>query len=206
MSLMSQKLEEIAKLNELRERGIITDTEFETQKQQMFTNQPVQSSNVMSSMDLINAYKFFWKKSFVLKGRACLSEYWYPALINFLIYSMLNFLCGFSDFFEIFVILFSVIIFIPGTTVLVRRIHDTGHNAKFLLVPFGFIGFAIILSIVVELISFAGGNVDGFRLLIFFVSGFICLVLLLCFGIVSLVFACMPSELKENKYGNPYFG
>lgn len=201
MSLMTQKLEEIAKLNELKERGILTEAEFEVQKQRLLGQGSQSPICTIPSIGLVEAYKRFWKKSFVLKGRATMSEYWYPVLVNFLIFAFLYFISAFADFVEILSVLFCIVSIVPASTVLVRRIHDTGHSAKFLWVPAIYLIVTVGLSFVFALISYLGGNVDGIRSVIFIVLGFLGFFLCLGFGIAAIVFALMPSETKANKYG-----
>ncbi len=201
MSLMTQKLEEIAKLNELKERGILTEAEFEVQKQRLLGQGSQSSICTIPSIGLVEAYKCFWKKSFVLKGRATMAEYWYPMLVNFLIFSFLYFISAFADFVEVLSVLFCIVSIVPTSTVLVRRIHDTGHSAKFLWVPAIYLIVTVGLAFVFALISYLGGNVDGIRSVIFIVLGFLGFFLCLGFGIAAIVFALMPSETKANKYG-----
>ena len=135
-----------------------------------------------------------------------MSEYWYPVLVNFLIYSFLYFISAFADFVEVLTALFCIVSVIPASTVLVRRIHDTGHSAKFLLVPAIYFIVTVGLSFVLAFITYLGGNVDNIRSVIFIVLGFLGFFLCLGFGVAAIVFALMPSELKANKYGKPYIG
>ena len=201
MSLMAQKLEEIAKLNELKERGVITETEFETQKQRLLGQYSQSPTCAVASIGLVDAYKRFWKKSFVLKGRATIPECWYPVLVNFLIYSFLYFISAFADFLSVLAVLFCIVASVPTAAVLVRRIHDAGHSAKFLLVPAIYLIVTVGVALVMSIVSATGGDVSGIRSVMFVALGFIGFFLCLGFGIATLVFAMMPTELKENKYG-----
>ena len=55
--------------------------------------------------------------------------------MNFLIFAVLNFLNGYYDFVEILIKMFALVLLVPASTSLVRRIHDTGRSAKFLIAP-----------------------------------------------------------------------
>lgn len=72
------------------------------------------------------------------QGRARRSEYWWFVLFvagTNLIGSALDMLFGWAEV-GVFGILFSLALLLPGLTVLVRRLHDTGRTGWWALLPF----------------------------------------------------------------------
>lgn len=73
-------------------------------------------------------YSNFWSNYFDFNGVATRPEFWWPVLFNSLISLFLQMFFFFSA--SVFMSgLFSVIIFIPGLSVLHRRYHDIGKSA-----------------------------------------------------------------------------
>ena len=88
-----------------------------------------------------------FKQYFVFSGRACKSEYWWFTLFTAIAWLVLLFIN------PILWIIFILAIFVPSIAVLVRRMHDTGRSAWWLLlsiVPFG--------SIVLLIFTILGGS------------------------------------------------
>jgi len=75
------------------------------------------------------------------EGRASRSEYWYFALFNFVVFMGAGFLAGIlgtiSSRLTMVVMgilsIFMIAIFIPGLSLAVRRLHDTGKSGWMLL-------------------------------------------------------------------------
>jgi len=99
-------------------------------------------------IEVLNKYSVF-------SGRARRKEYWYFFLFNLIISFILAFIDGMIGLysyeigFGIFGFLYMLAVFVPGTAVTVRRLHDTGRSAWWffiLLVPIiGAIVFLVFL-------------------------------------------------------------
>ena len=86
-------------------------------------------------MTFTEAIKSVWNKYLVLEGRARRSEFWFFAL-----------LCFVCSCIPIVNVIAFFVFFIPGITVAVRRLHDTGRTGWWLLLVFlPFIGHIILL-------------------------------------------------------------
>ena len=101
-------------------------------------------------MTFTEAIKSVWDKYWVLDGRARRSEYWFFVLLAVVLswIPIVNFIAW-------------IVLFIPGITVAVRRLHDTGRTGWWLLLIFlPFIG-PIILIIFYLIDSDPGDNEYG---------------------------------------------
>jgi uncharacterized membrane protein YhaH (DUF805 family) len=101
-------------------------------------------------MTFTEAIKSAWDKYWVLDGRARRSEYWFFVLLTIVLswIPIVNFIAW-------------IVLFIPGITVAVRRLHDTGRTGWWLLLIFlPFIG-PIILIIFYLIDSDPGDNEYG---------------------------------------------
>lgn len=103
-------------------------------------------------MNIIQAIETCTKKSFVWRGRASRSEFWYFYLFHvffisgsFMILAALMMAKSPLAKFSLILILFSFLYLIPLTSVSVRRLHDTGRSAAWMLL--NFIPFATIVLI-----------------------------------------------------------
>ncbi|MFY7810903.1 MAG: DUF805 domain-containing protein [Flavobacterium sp.] len=121
---------------------------------------------------------FDWaKKSHIdnfanFNGRARRSEYWYTVLADFIIQiSVIIFavilvllspeLYPVSIFLYIIVVLYSLVVFIPGLAMTVRRLHDIGKSGTYLFFYFIPIAGPIILIIFLATDSEPGENKWG---------------------------------------------
>jgi uncharacterized membrane protein YhaH (DUF805 family) len=96
-------------------------------------------------MDFGSAIKSFWTNYVNFKGRARRSEYWFIALFLLLANLATTVIDGavFADNFGLFLeaggwgpvgVIWSIAVFLPSLAVLVRRLHDTGRSAWWLLI------------------------------------------------------------------------
>ncbi len=114
----------------------------------------------------MNYYIAALKKYAVFDGRARRAEYWYFFLFNLIIQtilSILDTLISKAASMDIGVLLglYSLAVFIPGLALSVRRLHDTGHSAWWLLIGLvPFVG-AIVLFVFVLQDSQPGTNQFG---------------------------------------------
>lgn len=91
------------------------------------------------------------KKYTVFNGRASRTEYWTFFLFNVLISLVLGTLDGIiGSEMQVLSNIYSLAVLIPGLAVAVRRLHDTGHSAWWLLINLipiaGWIWFIVLLA------------------------------------------------------------
>lgn len=116
------------------------------------------NNNVVINKNIFWAVKTCFKKYATFSGRASRSEYWYLVLFNLLIYiaflllivlsSASDVLCG---FWLLLYMLYTLVAFLPGIAVTVRRLHDTdksGYNYFIACIPF--VGPIILLCYLCE--------------------------------------------------------
>ncbi|MBO7484420.1 MAG: DUF805 domain-containing protein [Alphaproteobacteria bacterium] len=196
-------LKEIEKLFELKEKGIISEAEFEATKIKLLD---ASSSDITATQ----AYKDYWKKSFVWRGRATRAEYWWPYLFNMLVAFVFNLVFGIISIVkddEIFAtvpyVLLGIVMLFPNLAVTVRRFHDLGKSALLALAPIwillGLSGLAFISIFYSYLgmpISSEMRTIMGILLVL---AGFSLPIV----SIIWLVLLCLPGQKISNKYGNP---
>ena len=137
------------------------------------------------------------------KGRASRSEFWWFLLFTQLLQMVAQQISGSAASIAWFALL------IPGFSVHVRRIHDTGRSLKWVL--------WLVASVAGVVLAFVGlftqsaqtiANLDAERLfdngsqfwiLVMFVS----MISFIIGFVVNLVFLLMPSDSEMNKYGPP---
>ncbi len=114
-------------------------------------------------MTAINTYKQALQKYGVFDGRANRPEYWWFVPFSNLI-SIVLISAAFVVSFAIFIVLlvvYTLAVLLPSFGVTVRRLHDTGRSAWWLLVGFiPFIG-GIVMVVLLALGSEAGENRYG---------------------------------------------
>ena len=90
---------------------------------------------------MFEAYKYYWENAFKYRATSTRADFWWPVLVNFIIFVILYFLLAIAGFasvtsimngynrgvgFLIFVIaVFAIAIIIPGIAICVRRVRDT---------------------------------------------------------------------------------
>ena len=101
-------------------------------------------------MTFTEAIKHAWDNYWKLEGRARRSEFWFFALLGFILscIPIVNIIAWF-------------VLFIPGITVAVRRLHDTGRTGWWLLLSFVPFFGPIILLIFYLIDSDPGDNEYG---------------------------------------------
>jgi uncharacterized membrane protein YhaH (DUF805 family) len=103
----------------------------------------------------------------VFSGRARRKEYWYFFLFNLIIIMILTSIDHgtwlFSQTYRMGLLssIYSLVVFIPSLAVLVRRLHDTGRSAWWLLLALIPIIGSIVLLIFAALDSDPGPNEYG---------------------------------------------
>lgn len=89
-----------------------------------------------------------FKKYCSFKGRASRSEYWYWTLFVFLVNFVLNFVVASDPEGNLapLALLWSLVVFLPGISVCVRRLHDIDHSGwSFWIVLIPVVGAIILL-------------------------------------------------------------
>ncbi|MCL2336888.1 MAG: DUF805 domain-containing protein [Firmicutes bacterium] len=137
------------------------------------------------------------KKYAVFGGRARRKEYWMFFLFNVIIAVIFGVLIGLSSviglralggLFTIIIIIYGLAVLLPSLGVSVRRLHDTGRSAWWLLL-------VIVPAVIVSIFTNAGlhGSLMGLIRLIYYVC-----------EVVFIVLLCLDSQPGENQYGpNP---
>ena len=144
---------------------------------------------------MFKAYKYYWQNAFKYQATSTRADYWWPVLVNVIIYAILCLLMmasGISSIgsliqgtteglgtvviLAIITIIFSIATIFPSIAITVRRLRDAGLSGWFVL---GFWLLSIIL-----------GNFD---------NGF-CTGLMAVLEIIYLVITCLPSGYI-NKHG-----
>lgn len=123
-------------------------------------------------MQFGEAIRSFWENYVNFKGRARRSEYWFAALFLFLTNLAATTIDGafFATDLDVFFatggwgpigVLWSLAVFLPSLAVLVRRLHDTGRSAWWLLIALVPIAGVIVLFIFTVFDSHPGENKYG---------------------------------------------
>ena len=102
---------------------------------------------------MIEAYKYYWENAFKYRATSTRADFWWPVLVNFIIFVILYFLLAIAGFasvtsimngynrgvgfliFLLFIIaVFAIAIIIPGIAICVRRVRDIGLTGWTVLV------------------------------------------------------------------------
>lgn len=149
--------DDLRKLEELRDKGILSEEEFQTKKalfeddviigkqsdEDFIHSETSFSSGKRFSFNQEEKNVFFWYKHAFrhfadFKGRAHRKEFWSFFLVNTLIFFVLaipDILFPWKGF--LLSDLYHLIVFIPNLSLFVRRLHDTNHSGFLLLLPVG---------------------------------------------------------------------
>lgn len=179
--------DELEKLNELYQKGIFNEREYEFRKKAILNANIAEEPREKEMLSMGKAYKRYWKKSFVWQGRATRAEYWWPILINGLIsFFIQSVAIGTVPFLIIVFALFSFASIFPTMAVYVRRMHDVNKSAWFAFMPLW------------TMILIMGGTLSQSFLLIL-----ISLLVLVVMSIVLFVYLVLPGTKGDNRYGHP---
>ena len=170
-------------------------------------------------MGFIEAIKTCFKKSFVFKGRARRSEYWWWVLFSTLLYMCISFVGGLipedslliAGIYSIIVILGSIYMTIVSMAVAVRRLHDVGrsgwwYGSSLIFIFVWFIWFTIEcfnVAMNLNLSPNATADMVSNAILMELIGKIlITYIPLMIYGVMLLVFYCMDSKPGTNKYGD----
>ncbi|GGB02525.1 DUF805 domain-containing protein [Macrococcus hajekii] len=165
-------------------------------------------------MTLIEAYKRYWKKAFVMKGRARRKEYWSATLFTALISIVIGIIFAFVDSalgYELDTsawapsdtanAIWGLINIVPSFTVTARRLQDININGWWSIVPhFGWL-LVVIGAIAAFMLLGAAGIADPANLGTWLVIVGILFFIMIIVAIVFFVFAVLDSKPGPNKYG-----
>lgn len=84
----------------------------------------------MDFNEIMYSYRIFWVDSLFFSGRTGRFDFWVPEIINFIISTVLGFMGQLGG---TVLIAFGVVSLIPSVANMVRRLHDTGKSAWWLL-------------------------------------------------------------------------
>lgn len=196
MSVVMDKFAEIEKLDEMRKMGLLSEKDFELQKK-VLLNQATPSLGqndvyVVPKYSFIEANICFWKRLLDWKGRSTRAEYWYVCLSMFLTLTVLVFgLALYVDekSLEFIINSIQIVVYILMLTLTIRRIHDTGHSAKFLFWPI----IAILISLVLFIIP-----------PLFIVAAAIAGIISFGVSVALFVFSILPSQPHKNRYDSEF--
>lgn len=203
-------IDDLEKLAELHEKGILTKKEFDEQKKKFLSGGQVdenkdaqQTQKASAPKSGFECYKDAWRKYAQFSGRASRSEYWYFVLFNFLIMlgiSMVELLFAANT--DILSTIYSLAVFIPSLAVYGRRYHDIGKSCWFAFVPyFVVLGIFFLAGVTIGIATGVAGAplAAGYMMpLGFGIAGIILLIIVIMWQIV---FPCMPSQEGKNQYG-----
>lgn len=163
-------------------------------------------------MDFMTAVKTCFRKYFGFSGRARRSEFWWFFLFTVIVsipLSILDYVLFSGDMQEASPLnsLFSLFVFIPGTAVTFRRLHDTGRSGwwygGWLLFMVAWAAYLFISVGVENFEANLEAALTGGLLTAILVSALI----VIAWGITLLVFLCLDSHQGGNKYGeSPKYG
>ncbi len=186
-------LEQLEKLNELKEKGIITQDEFEEKKKELLGSVSTKTSS-KSTTD--TKEKSLWnyfilnmtEKYACFNGRARRKEFWgftlfYSLLLNIIPSLMMVLTQSVETANVIYWILF-LVMFLPSLGLLIRRLHDVNFSGWWSIFPYTLMFPAQLISTGVQ-----NDIVMGLMVILFIAS---------CVPLVVIFF---NSETKENKYG-----
>ena len=90
-------------------------------------------------------YKKMWKNYAVFSGRSTRKDYWMAVLMNIIVSFVIGFLSGVVKM-PILSGIYSLAVFIPGLSIMVRRFHDVNKSGCFWLMSLiPLVGWIIVL-------------------------------------------------------------
>ena len=148
---------------------------------------------------MINAYKAYWKRYFDFKGRTSRSNFWWAILGQLIVSIIVGFLARMLDTNAVNS-LWSLITFIPGLSLNVRRLHDVDRSGWLVLLAYiPIILFMVSLTLATaSLLMNAEAASGGFGLATI-VFGLLALIVAIYFIILFV----KQGVQGANRYGMP---
>ena len=148
---------------------------------------------------ILDSYLDAWRNWLNFTGRTRRSGYWYAVLANIIIVFILGILSDIVGIFSWISTLYSLAFLIPSLSLTVRRLHDTGRSAWWLLVIYlvpGVCGLLMGACMAASLGSIIMGGSGGIYFVLMVIFG-----LLACAaGILALVLMVKDSG-PDNQWG-----
>ena len=94
--------------------------------------QEIYADTKMEDINIFNAIKICFQKFFIFTNRASRSEYWWFILFHTIFATIPTFVS--NENVMVFGYIMSVLLFIPGIAVTVRRLHDINKSGWFILI------------------------------------------------------------------------
>ena len=193
------KIDKLVALAEQKEKGLISDEDFERQKSELLDNYEV-SEPVEDKSEWAYYVECITKKYATFKGRARRKEYWSFVLFNMIFGMMFGFALGSLDVIigneiisNIGQGIWTLIFLLPSYAVSVRRLHDIGYSGWWCFMPL----CTFLLCILVLGCMYTIGLDTGLLITI----GVSFTILMIVLAIFLFVLTLRMSDLKENKYG-----
>lgn len=172
-------------LFKLKEKGIITEEEFEAKKREFL--QASVGGNAKNFLGIIDNYIYCVQNSFNMKDRATRSEFWYFFLANVLIGIVLIAISVLLNSQSLILLqLFQIFQILPTYGIVVRRFHDLNMEA-------GWASIYLAPSILNLMTTFNQSYSDEFLI-------FSLLINLIC-GVLLIIFMCTKGDEGENRFG-----
>ena len=157
----------------------------------------------VQNMSFTEAIAQGFRKSFDFKGRARRTEYWYWTLFAIIVNVVAAILDGGEE--GLLTMLVSLILFIPGLSVTVRRLHDIGRSGWWLG---GYFLISVIATVWIAVWAVNNGvsnypdipDSSGFTLQLV-LAILLYILAIAVFGFTMLVWYCTPGTIGPNKYG-----
>ncbi|MGG6821114.1 DUF805 domain-containing protein [Staphylococcus pseudoxylosus] len=150
---------------------------------------------------MLHYYKLFWVNALNVTGRSRRKAYWYPMLMNMLLYTVISLFLYIAPIptiiEEIIAWVIYILVIIAMFTVTVRRFHDVGMT---MLIPI-LIFLVTFLEDINRLMDTDITTMDNPVVdIVLIIVGVIYLVI----AIVALVVCCSKGQKEDNQYGpNP---
>ena len=201
-----QQLEE---LFQQKQQGLLSEEEFQAQKTRLLEQQ-LTTTHTSPTKSIKEIYKDYWRKSFVWRGRASRSEFWWPMAINQIIsicFASVAMLSVFAPTLTIVLVpfniastCFNIANLFPSWAVYVRRFHDLGKSAWFAFAP---VLLALVLALfagVSAVLRYAQIEMAPKASSAVYIAGGIALIY---FGVTRFIYTCLSGTQGDNEYGTP---
>ena len=122
------------------------ETQSKTEDEKL---QEIYADTKMEDINLFNAIKICFQKIFIFTNRASRSEYWWFILFYTIFVTIPTFVP--NENVVVFGYIMSLLLFIPGIAVTVRRLHDINKSGWFILISLiPILGSIIVLVMTIE--------------------------------------------------------
>lgn len=192
-------IDTLVTLAEQKEKGIISEEEFERKKAELLSNYSYEEP-IRDKSEWNYYVECITKKYATFKGRARRKEYWSFVLFNMIFGMIFGFVLGVTEFSigsklvsQIGQVIWTLIFLLPSYAVSVRRLHDIGYSGWWCFMPL----CTFLLCILVLGCMYTIGLDTGLLITI----GVSFTILMIVLAIFLFVLTLRMSDLKENKYG-----